>query len=276
MLTAKIGISGSGNYTAFYIDTTSTSGGWGGAGAVNTGQTLRWSVSGGIIVPEVVNDNPSIDLTANAGTANIRVRNRDRLQGVETLTLLGQNITGIDITRCRNLTGLILQDNPALGSIDLSQNNLMEALNLQNCGLSTLTISNMSNLGILEASENSLVALDVTNNSQLYSLSVSNNNLDELDIAQNLYLTTIIADNNLLRELEINDNESIIELRLQGNRLSSSNIDNILISLDTYGLSNGHLDYSNQIPVSNPTLASLSAYNNLVAKGWTIIGNIPA
>jgi hypothetical protein len=87
----------------------------------------------------------------------------------------------------------------------------------------------------------------------LEELSCFNNNISILDIFQNSSLTT---------------------LRVQSNNLDSTQIDNIIINLDNHGLSNGTLAYNNN--PGSPTNASLAAYNNLLAKGWTITGLVPS
>lgn len=54
---------------------------------------------------------------------------------------------------------------------------------------------------------------------------------------------------------------------------TSSEIDEFIIKLDANGQSNGVLEYNNSF--QNPTVASRSAYDSLITKGWTITGTPP-
>ena len=54
----------------------------------------------------------------------------------------------------------------------------------------------------------------------------------------------------------------------RGTNLSQTSIDNILVSIDTAGQSNGIFE---QTGGSAPGSTGLAAVNSLVAKGWTVI-----
>ncbi len=272
---ASIAAAGSG-FSVATIRTTSVSPVWAGPGSVvNSADTLRWSVSGGVVIPEVQANNPVIDLSANVGTATVRIRNRDRFSGVSSLNLLGSEITTIDSTRCRNLTSLILQDNPGLTAIELSNNVNLHVLNLRNCALNSLDLSDNLNLGVIDAGNNNLSNFDVSGLKVLTSLVVYNNSIEKLDVSDSVNLFTLHLANNAITGLDISRNETLTDLNIRGNSLAASEIDDIIILLDSFGLANGDLDYANQIPAVNPTAASLASYNNLLVKGWTISGPVP-
>ena len=69
---------------------------------------------------------------------------------------------------------------------------------------------------------------------------------------------------------------SVNNLLVNDNNLPSADLDNIIITLDNNGLTGGTLDYSNQTGGASPNIGvSGVAYNNLIAKGWTVTGNVP-
>lgn len=90
------------------------------------------------------------------------------------------------------------------------------------------------------------------------------------DTSGNAYLR---FENQTIKNLVIPSYIRASNINLQNNNLQSEGIDEVLISLDNYGLSNGNLDYSNNS--GNPTVASRSAYDSLISKGWTITGTAP-
>ena len=69
---------------------------------------------------------------------------------------------------------------------------------------------------------------------------------------------------------------SVGTMRVNDNDLNTVDLDNIIVTLDNNGLTNGTLNYSNQTGGASPSIGvSGLAYNNLIAKGWTVTGNVP-
>ena len=69
---------------------------------------------------------------------------------------------------------------------------------------------------------------------------------------------------------------SVNNLLVNDNNLPSADLDDIIITLDNNGLTGGTLNYSNQTGGASPNIGvSGTAYNNLIAKGWTVTGNVP-
>jgi hypothetical protein len=54
--------------------------------------------------------------------------------------------------------------------------------------------------------------------------------------------------------------------------LSQQSVDNILVSLNTAGKTNGVL-YLNSVTSSPPSATGIAAKNSLISKGWTVITN---
>lgn len=64
-------------------------------------------------------------------------------------------------------------------------------------------------------------------------------------------------------------------VRLDGTKIVSDHIDDIIIGCSLNGKINGELNYSNNLSGNTPTVASRSAYDSLISKGWTITGTAP-
>jgi len=91
------------------------------------------------------------------------------------------------------------------------------------------------------------------------------NTISTLDVSANTALVTLDCSSNSLTNLSITNNTALTTLRCDGNSLVAGDIDNIVIQLDTNGLSNGTLD----IPLGR-TAASDAAKASLQGKGWTV------
>jgi hypothetical protein len=114
--------------------------------------------------------------------------------------------------------------------------------------------------------------VDLSNNNNLQIIRLGATNLPSIDVTNmpNLFLLRI--SNNFISTLDISNNPLLIDLQVATNQLNSTDIDNIIIQLDNNGLSNGQLEYQNNL--GSPTIASCVAFTNLLAKGWTIIGGV--
>ena len=189
------------------------------------------------------------------------------------LDLLANNLTSLDVSNNTQLTTLICGNNN-LTSLDVSNNTQLTILGAYANNLTSLDVSNNTLLTELTLGNNNLSALDISNNTQLVTLGVFINNLTSLDVSNNTLLTTLRCNRNNLSTLDISNNTLLTDLRCNLNNLNSTQIDQILIDLDSFGLSNGILRYQGNPGESN--LTALTAYNKLIGKGWTITGNVPA
>ena len=81
------------------------------------------------------------------------------------------------------------------------------------------------------------------------------------------YLTNLnIITCPLITSIDISNLISLIDLRLSSNGFDSSDIDNMLIQLDTNGLLSGNFF---DVDVAR-TSTSDTAYSSLIGKGWTL------
>lgn len=71
-----------------------------------------------------------------------------------------------------------------------------------------------------------------------------------------------------------NGSESIpalAELRLDGNKLSTDSVNDILVLVAGNGVADGFIDLSGQTPTAPPTGAGITAKASLEANGWTVV-----
>lgn len=248
------------NLTPSYItiQTTSTSVSWSPSSIISSQYVLGWEVSGGITIPYTEINDPTFDLSSNSGVAVITVTGYNNFYGVSTFNLSNfpnvLTITSIDLSSAKELGSLQLVNDP-ISSIDLSNNLYLNFLTLY--GLSNIT------------------SIDLTNNILLTSLIIEYMEITTLDLSFNSDLIIYTIRNNSSLTSIILSPLNATTLNINNNNLSATVIDNIINQLDTNGVSNGFLNYSNQQGGQVPTSASYTAYNNLITKGWTITGTAP-
>ena len=215
------------------LTTSSSSNAWSPFIVVNSGATLEWEATNGLIGTITQNvDDPTFDFSANDGTPiTITITSSDGFVGLTRLDLWNDNGVGSEIS-----------------TIDLSKATALERLN---------------------ARINNFTTLDVSLNTALTELIVRNNDLlATLDISTNVQLEMVQANSTIISTISLANNPLLLDVRLYNMELTSVVLDQIVIDLDTHGLSNGDLQIRNN--AEELTLASLTAYNNLIVKGWTI------
>lgn len=69
---------------------------------------------------------------------------------------------------------------------------------------------------------------------------------------------------------------NLLDINVDGNSLDSTGLDALLFNVNDIGSSNGTLSYQNQTTGASPNIGvSGTAYNQLISRGWTILGNPP-
>lgn len=123
--------------------------------------------------------------------------------------------------------------------------------------------------------------LSVGNNTNLEQINLQNSNTATpnaltLSIVNNSILEVLNFTNHNITNLIFSNNPLINNIDLSGNNLSDAEIDDLLNEVNSYGTSNGTLNYSAQTGGGEPTaIGGGTAYNNLISRGWTIIGASP-
>ena len=121
----------------------------------------------------------------------------------------------------------------------------------------------------------------VSFNTNLEQINLQNSNTATpnaltLNIINNSALEVLNFTNHNVTNLLFSNNDLINNIDLSGNNLPDAEIDDLLNEVNSYGTSNGTINYSSQTGGGVPTaIGSGTAYNNLISRGWTLIGTSP-
>ncbi len=142
--------------------------------------------------------------------------------------------------------------------------------------LITTAVSLTANTSLiyLDYSENSLTAFPtLTNNLLLQELYLSSNNIaGSYNFTLNTALNIIEIYSNAITGVSgFSSTTGLYNLQIGDNNISVSDINNALIALDNNGITNGNFISNNQSPLAAPTGLGVTAKNNLIIKGWTIV-----
>lgn len=159
------------------INTTSTSPTWSPVSVINSGHALHWTVSGGVVIPEVIDDVPVFDMSSNTGTAVVTITSITQFKGLTELFLDNLEIASLDILKATELVKLSCKGD-----------NLLSSLN----------ISTLVDLEQLTFRTQQLTAIDTSNNIKLTSIWGYTNLLTDVDLATNVNLLLIYFYSNSL------------------------------------------------------------------------------
>ena len=128
------------------------------------------------------------------------------MAGAEHLSyvyLYGSEITSVDFTGCSSLTHLYAGNNGMLSHVKLSGCDKLISLDLNNCNINVLDLSEKSSLYYLNVNNNLLERIDLSQIPSISCLKCANNSLTELDTenAPNLY--SLYCQNNKIKELSV-------------------------------------------------------------------------
>jgi hypothetical protein len=121
----------------------------------------------------------------------------------------------------------------------------------------------------------------VGSNTNLEQINLQNSNTATpnaltLNIVSNSALEVLNFTNHNITNLLFSNNPLINNIDLSGNDLPDAEIDDLLNEVNSYGTSNGTINYSSQTGGGVPTaVGSGTAYNNLISRGWTLTGASP-
>lgn len=161
-------------------------------------------------------------------------------------------INNLNFTGCDKIQGIYVQNNPTLGTLDLSSvASTLKELNLQNTGITYLDLEGLENLTMLCVMDNNftstpdfnqcpkltvlrcensgLTSIDVSGLKDLNELHCYDNRIGKLDISGLQKLTLVNAFRNVLTDINLDNCDGIEILTLSGNRLKT---------LDVSGLQN--------------------------------------
>ena len=209
---------------------------------------------------------------SNLPTACTDFGDRDDYESVTNIDIRSNSLT-TDFTsellgKFPNLQILNLAGN-SMEILDLSENYLLDNLNCQVNDLTSLNTSNNPLLEVILCRANDITSLDLSNNPLLTYISAELNDLDNLDISNNPLLSRLVIRGNNLDDLDISNNPLLTVLSVYSNNLNAAVNSQLLIDLDSHGLSNGSFT-SSIFGGGSLTTAGEAAKTNLLGKGWTI------
>ncbi len=200
------------------------------------------------------------------------------------------NISGINIENNTDLVSLNVSNNN-LTSLDVTKNIALTKLNCANNSITTINIENNIDLVSLNVSENDLTDLDVTknialeelycennqittinieNNTNLVSLNVSNNNLTDLDVTKNIALLSLNINENNLTTLDVSNNTALKELYCASNSFTTQGYDDLMCSLPEILNQSGAFYPLIDANDANSTIFMESNSNNAIKKNWNV------
>jgi hypothetical protein len=178
-------------------------------------------------------------------------------------------------------------DYDAVTSIDLSNQNLntnfsndllskfnnLNFLFLNDCDITSINTTSLSKIKSLSLFRNrNLVNLDTLSLSDLEFLHIGATKVININVSNNSELNSLDCSNIVtLIDLDISNNTKMLTLKCQLNQLDNIVNSQILIDLDTHGLSSGYFR-SSISGGGTLTTAGTTAKANLQGKGWTIVG----
>lgn len=159
--------------------------------------------------------------------------------------------------------------NNKVSSIDLTNNDLLIALNLYMNPIKTLDVTNQTGLQELDCSYCELTELDVTKNTKLLSLQCYGNELTTLDLSKLPELLELNARVNKLAGVDFTNNPKLQVVNVTNNELSTIDVAHLtdLVSLEAAGNKLTTLDVSKNtqlqvLGVGNNKLTELNLDNN--------------
>ncbi|MEM6718987.1 MAG: hypothetical protein AAF611_06725 [Bacteroidota bacterium] len=163
------------------------------------------------------------------------------LTGIEDFTNLeiliasDNNLTSVNTDNLAQLTKLNLQSN-TIGSLDFTNNLLLETVEVGDNSLTSLVITMLANLKTLDISENSISSINLSNNTALEELYANDNQLASVDVTSNTALLNINLNNNSLTDATFKNgnNTNIVSFSITGN----SNLDCVFVDDVAYATAN--------------------------------------
>ncbi len=156
--------------------------------------------------------------------------NLERLMGLKELSLVGNRLSDVDLSRNRYLRSLDLSHNSLYGHFSLAgvnslfEKNMLAELNLSHNEITELTLSPLLALRHLDLSHNKIVELDVRSVDSIYTMDVSYNQLETLDVAYGDRMYSLNASHNILSEIILPELHHLTELAINDNLFTLANL----------------------------------------------------
>lgn len=153
---------------------------------------------------------------------------------LDTLYLLGNRITSIDLSNNPNLIFVDMQANEFTSEssiIGLSNATNLKDLDVSWNYLEEFSIHNES-LEVLHISHNDLISIDTDGAINLQHVFLPSNKLESVDLSTNTSLETLLISGNALQQIDLENNTSLTHLYISSNSLASLDVSNNYELLD--------------------------------------------
>jgi len=132
-------------------------------------------------------------------------------------------IDSADFSNCPELTDLLMQ-NCGMSSIDISENGKLLNCWIVKNNLKTLDIKNDTLLYTLRCDQNQLTTLDVSNSQKLNELGIDYNKISSIDVTNNTLLTRLGFSSNKFSSIDITKNTLLYFFNCGGNTISTLDV----------------------------------------------------
>lgn len=132
-------------------------------------------------------------------------------------------------------------------------------------------------LQTLQFAQTSITSFDsgmISNSNALITLFIQGNQIasfDFISLPANIQSFSLTQNNVSILSNIASIPASITLFAVVNNKITIADVNSILIKLDTSGLFNGNVQTLGQTPAAPPSGAGITAANNLIGKGWTVI-----
>lgn len=178
--------------------------------------------SDGEISEDEAMDVESIDLS-DVTTKITTLAGIEYMKNLKALNAAYHSLTSLDLSHNNALTEVVVNNNK-LKTLDLSGCSAIVSLECSGNKLTTLDVSEATGLTDLACSNNDLGALNLTNNKALVNLQCSGNKLAALNLKNHLVLETLYCRSNSLAVLDLAKNTALKELDCSSNSLTTLNL----------------------------------------------------
>lgn len=207
------------------------------------------------------------------------------LRDLTSLTNCGNfysnKLTSVNVTGRSNILNLGVSSNQLTSIIGLADLVNMTALNFGSNQFTSIDLTTNIKLTSLTASVNQLSSINLSTNIKLTAIAIQGNPLlSVLDISALNLLTNLSCGSCGFPTLNTTGNPLLKTINLGGlgSAMTVSGINNVILQQDAKGLSNGNLNWNGLSPskTENTLNDVLTAYNNLLARGYILTGAVPS
>ncbi|MDD7258111.1 MAG: leucine-rich repeat domain-containing protein [Prevotellaceae bacterium] len=210
---------------------------------------------------------------------------------VDYLSIVGQEIVGVDVSKATELHELRINENPitsidvsevpklkvfwasychALSSVNMEHAHQLTCISLQGTKIASIDLNNKPYITNLHLGENpNLRSIDITKLPELEELWVNGNGMEALDISQNPLLLHLECSKNNLTKLDVTNNEKLEFLSCWGNKINGETMDNLITSLvQESGETEREFCVYNRLYAYEKNLLSTEQAKTVKERGW--------